>query len=369
VKARGRAEALVSRYLAIGAALSLAALYAALASSEPLSAIRSFFVAPFGSAYAVLDFIESAAPLLACAVGASVAFRAGAFNLGGEGQAAAGAFAAALATAAFSGSASGPAIGPAGAGGSALNPLLVIALAVLAAAAAGAALAALSAAAEAWSGAEVLLTSFLFSQAAIIAVDWAVGGPLKDPASNLLAMKAIPLAYRFARFAPPAPLSAAAPLALGLALLAAWVQKATRTGYELKLLGRNAAFARASGIDSRLRGRALVASGALFGVGGSLVALGAAGRAFVGMTGGVGWNGLAAALVAGSDALGAIPASLFFAWLDAGARQSSMLSDLSPDSAAAIKAIALFLITARVSAARISAARIGAAPMRRGRRP
>ncbi len=77
--------------------------------------------------------------------------------------------------------------------------------------------------------------------------------------------------------------------------------------------------------------------------------MGQAGRAVKGMTGGVGWNGLAVALISGSDGIGAIPAALFFSWLDSGTRQASMLSDLSADSSSVLKAVALFLITARLA--------------------
>jgi simple sugar transport system permease protein len=91
-------------------------------------------------------------------------------------------------------------------------------------------------------------------------------------------------------------------------------------------------------------------SGALGGTAGSFLVLGQAGRAIKGMTGGVGWNGLAIALIAGSDGLGAVPAALFFAWLDSGSRQASILADLSPDASSILVAAALLLITAKLRA-------------------
>ena len=90
--------------------------------------------------------------------------------------------------------------------------------------------------------------------------------------------------------------------------------------------------------------------------------LGQAGRAIKGMTGGVGWDGLSIALVAGYDPIAAVPSALFFAWLDAGARQGSILADLSPDSSAIMKAAVLFLITAAAGSGRV-----GARPLARGR--
>jgi riboflavin transport system permease protein len=337
-----------ARVVALAAALAFAALYALVASSDPKEALYAFFVSPFASPYAFLSFLESSASLLCCSLGACIAFRAGAFNLGGEGQAAVGTLAAALAAASLGGGIGG---NPPGA--------LGIALAILAAALAGSALAFLSALAERKAGAQVMLTSFLFGQAAIILVNWAVGGPLKDPSANLLGMAAVPEGIRLPLLAPPSPLSLAFPLSLLFAAGLALFTRGTRAGVEQRLYGKGRAFARAAGFSPRIGDWSMAASGALSGIGGALLVLGQAGRAFKDMTGGIGWNGLAVALVAGSDGLGALPAALFFSWLDSGSRQASMLADLSPDSSAVMKGIALFLITA-------TATRLGGRERRRG---
>jgi riboflavin transport system permease protein len=328
-----------SRLAALGAALAFAALYALAASREPRDALSAFFLGPFANSYTFLAMLESSAPLLACTLGACIAFRAGAFNLGGEGQASLGCLAAALAVAVLE-KAPG------------LPPAIAIAAIVATAAAAGAGLALLSAIAERRTGAQVMLTSFLFAQAAIIAVDWSLGGPLKDPSSSLLGMAAVPRNFRLPLLAAPSPLSLAFPISVLLALATVFFTRATRAGVELRILGKNPVFARAAGLSPRLGSRAMAASGALAGAAGSLLVLGQAGRAVKGMTGGVGWNGLAAAIIAGTDGLGALPAALFFAWLDAGSRQASILADLSPDSSSVLEAVALFLITAKMTRAK-----------------
>ncbi len=324
------------RIHALGAALLLALLYALLASSDPRAALSAFFLGPFASAYTFCALLESSAPLLACALGACIAFRAGAFNLGGEGQASVGTLAAALVASALGGAAG-------------LPPALVVAASMLAAAAAGSCLALLSAEAERRTGAQVMLTSFLLAQAAIIAVDWAIGGPLRDSSSNLLAMPPLSEGARLSLIAPPSPLSLAFPASLALAACTVFFTKATRLGSEIRLRGKNPEFALTIGLSPRLGDLAMCLSGGLAGVAGSFLVLGQAGRAVKGMTGGVGWNGLAVALIAGSDGLWALPAALFFAWLDAGSRQSSILADLSPDASSVLKAVALFLITAKIA--------------------
>jgi simple sugar transport system permease protein len=323
---------------ALGAALAAGLLYAFVASAHPLWALAAFAGGPFSSVYALSSLLSAAAPLLVASLGAAVAFRAGRFNLGGEGQAAVGAFSAALVLRA----ATGPE------GEALLPPLGAIPLALLAAAAAGAALSLLSALAELLTGAEVLLTSFLLGQAASISVDWAVAGPLRDASSNLLAMSAHATAFRLPRLAPPSSLDLGALLALLLALLMSWLLLASRPGYELRMGGENPRFARAMGFPTSLELWPLGLSGALHGLAGALIVLGSLGRGMKSMTGGLGWNGLAVSLLAATNPLAAIPASLFFAFLDSGARSASLLADLSPDSSAVMKAIVLLLVTMRL---------------------
>jgi riboflavin transport system permease protein len=325
----------MARILALSVPILIAILYAFVASADPGMALKAFFIGPFSNRYSLLALLESSAPLLACALGACIAFRAGAFNLGGEGQASVGTLAAALATSALERS-------------SCLPPVVCIAAAIVAAAAAGAILALLSSIAERYTGAEVMLTSFLLSQAAVIAVDWAIGGPLRDSGANLLGMPMVPERLRLPRLAPPSPLTVAFPISLALALCTVFLTKGTRVGMELRLLGKNPVFAQAVGLSPRLGAMAMSASGALAGVAGSFLVLGQAGRAIKGMTGGVGWNGLAAALIAGSDGIGALPVALFFSWFDSGSRQAAMLVDLSPDLSSILKAVALFLITVKL---------------------
>jgi ABC-type uncharacterized transport system, permease component len=298
-----------------------------------MAALRAFFVSPFSNSYAFFSLLESSSSLLCCALGACVAFRAGSFNLGGEGQASVGALCAALAA-----SAQGSSL--------ALPRQLGMTMVLVSGSLAGATLAWFSAVADRRSGAPIMLTSFLFGQAAIIIVNWALGGPLKEPGSNLLGMAAVPDSLHFSRLAPPSPLSAAFPLALCLALAFILFTRKTRPGIVQRLYGKNRDFARAVGFSPRIADASMIASGALAGLGGALLVLGQAGRAVRDMTGGVGWNGLAVALIAGTDGLGAVPVALFFAWLDSGARQASILADLSPDSSAVMKGVALFLITA-----------------------
>ncbi|HUX38166.1 MAG TPA: ABC transporter permease [Rectinemataceae bacterium] len=320
-----------TRLPAVFVALCFAVLEALISSRDPLGALSAFFLAPLSDPWRTASLLGAMAPLLVAGLGAAVSFRAGIFNLGGEGQAALGFFVGSLFLTRLA----------------SLPPALALVLAFSLSALAGAAIASVSALAERKLGASVLLTTFILSQALVIAVDWAVAGPFRDPASNLLGMAPLPAAYLLPRPFGALPLGMGPFLALGIALAMIWLLRASRPGFELELFGRSRDFARAQGLDPLLYFWPLALSGALSGMAGLLATVGASGQAVQGMTAGLGWNGLAVSLVAGTDPLLSIPSALFFAWLSEGAKAASILSDLPTATASVITALIVLLVTAR----------------------
>ena len=323
-----------TRIPAVLTALGFAVAEAVLGSRDPAGALSAFFVAPVSDPWRLASLLGTMAPLLVAGLGAAVAFRAGIFNLGGEGQAALGFFTGSLFLSKVEG----------------LAPFIALPAAFLVVALAGGLLAGISALAERRLGASVLLSSFLLSQAVMIAIDWAVAGPFRDPSSNLLGMKALRADYLLPRLAGGFPLGSGILLALALALVMIWLLRLSRPGFELGLFGLSREFARSQGLDPSLDIWPLALSGALSGVGGLLSTVGASGQAVQGMTTGLGWNGLAVSLVAGTDPLLAIPSSLLFAWLAEGAKAASILSDLSPATASIMIALMMLLVTAKSGA-------------------
>lgn len=332
VKDSGASSALPRMSAALATAVVLAAIAAALLSSEPAIALRSFFITPFLNTPSFLSMIELSAPLALCALGVIVTFRAGHYSLGGEGQAYAGSFAAAAA-------------GYAGFMGTGTAATIA---ALVAGAAAGAVVAALPAAGKRFAGADVLLTSILVSQGAIFVVDWAIGGPLRDQTGNLIAMPALDPGMLLPRLAPPSTLTLAPFVAVVFCLLVALYFDRTRSGAAHDLYGRNPRFAGLQGYDvQRLAWLPIIMAGMLHGLAGAFMVLGAKGTALRGMSGGIGWSAIGVALVAGSRPAAVPVAALLFAWLDSGARQAAVLSDLPPDAGLAIKALVILVVSAR----------------------
>jgi general nucleoside transport system permease protein len=137
---------------------------------------------------------------------------------------------------------------------------------------------------------------------------------------------------------------------IGLCLMSWFFFEHTRTGAMMDLYGRNRLFAALQGYPVKLFAWApILAAGAFHGLAGASLALGANGTAIRGMSGGIGWSAIGVALVAGNKPAAVPLAALLFAWLDAGSRQASILTDVNPDASLVIKALVLILVTARPS--------------------
>jgi simple sugar transport system permease protein len=123
----------------------------------------------------------------------------------------------------------------------------------------------------------------------------------------------------------------------------------TILGYEFRMAGANEIFARYGGINTRRNTvLAMFFSGGLYGLAGALAVFGTYYGTVKEFSAGLGWNGLAAALVAGFNPLAVIPAGLFFAWISSGARTAMQNSDVTFEIASIVQAVIFFLATSQV---------------------
>ena len=317
--------------VAIGVAVAIAMLV--VGSSDPAHALRAYFVSPFSNRFFFGNMLSSSGYLLVAAIGIVVAFRAGLYNLGGDGQIYVGALAGTMVGLALPGLP-----GPVG--------TFVL---LTAAAATGALMAGASGVAKHLWDAPEIITSYLLSAAMIPVADYAISGPLRDPSRSLLASARIPDAYRLAQLLPPSDLNTSAIVAVVLAIaLLAWIRRTTR-GYELRMVGLNRDFAAYVGISrAGYTIGALAVSGALHGLSGGLMIVGTYHAAVSGFSLGIGWNAIAVALVARLDPLLAIASALLFGYLEAGARTAMLQTDFTFQLGMVVQAVILFFVTGSV---------------------
>lgn len=326
---KGRALSLI---LALGGAFVVAIVLLWALSTSFKDAMRLFFAAPFGNAYYFGNMLSEVAILVLAGLGAGVAFGSRNFNLGGEGQVYLGAVVTAAVCLAI----------PSG------NPFLVPVVAAAASAVVSGFLAWLSGKLRLSLGVDELISSFLVSAAVVYLCDFLVTGPLQDPSSNFQATGEIPAAFRFPRIMPPSNLSTAVIPVLAVLALMAVVLSRTRFGFELSLMGKNAEFARYVGIDQGFyRTAPMALSGALYGLAGSFLVLGGYFRVMKGFSAGIGWTGVAVALVAGNAPLAMLPSAFLFGYLDAGAKAVMVGADVTQEIVSVVEAAVFLFITAR----------------------
>ena len=300
-------------------------------SREPVKTIRWFFIGPLTNRYYLGNMLNAAVPLVFTGLGIAIAFRASVFNLGGEGQVYSSALVATVVCLALPGA----------------NGYLGGLLALLAACTAGGLLGGFSGFFRMKWGTDELISSFLLSSAVVLVVNYFITGPLDDPGNNLLATRAIAGQFRLLPIFKPSKLNISVFFAL---LAAAWVfffLFFTHRGYEMRMCGLNREFSRYGGLDvSAYLVLPMILSGALHGLAGGVAVLGTYYMSLREFTFGMGWNGIAVALIARNHPLGVIPAAFFFAYLDAGAKAAMLHSDVTFEIASIVQAVIFFLVTA-----------------------
>jgi riboflavin transport system permease protein len=301
-------------------------------SKTPARTIYSFFVGPFTNKYYFGNMLNVAVPLVFTGLGMAIAFKSSVFNLGGEGQTYAGGLAATVVCLALP----------------MANGILGCVLAIAAAAVLSGAIAGLSGYFKMKWNADEMISSFLLSSAVVLIINFFITGPLDDPNNNMLA--SLPLAHQFGlmKLFPPSKLNLSAFFAIIAAILVFLFMNRSHVGYEMRMCGLNREFSRYGGINvSKYLVLPMILSGALHGIGGGFMVLGTYQVLYQGFSFGMGWNGIAVALIAKNNPLGVLPAALLFAYLDAGAKSAMLNGDVTFEIASIAQSFIFYFVTAQ----------------------
>jgi len=320
-----------SSFAALAAAFTAALVMIFLFSENPGAAIRYMTAGPFMSPMAFGNLLESAARLTLAGTAAAMAFRAGLFNLGGEGQALAGGLAAAAVALYFPD----------------LPRFAALPAALAAGITAGVLIGAFSGFLRNKWGVDELISSFLISASMAPVGHVLLNNLMKDPGSYLIAAPPLSENYRLAALWSPSRLTVVAFWALSLSLLSFIFLKFTRWGYEWRLRGANEQFACYGGIKTTaIALLSLSVSGGLYATAGTAALLDG-GQAVQGFTNGLGWGGLAIALIAGNRPEMIPLAALAYSWLIHGTQAAMMHTGFPFALSGLVQAMVFLFVTAR----------------------
>jgi simple sugar transport system permease protein len=277
--------------------------------------------------------ISRAAPIVGMGLTAAVAFRAGFFNLGGEGQLVLGGLTAALVALYVP-----------------LPGLLLLPLAFLAAALVAGLYAWLAAYFQFRFNVPLLISTLLMNYPARFFASYLVTHPFRDVPSGMAQTYMVPPGVQLSALSQDDRLHAGLFITLGLVLLAAFVINRTVVGYEMRMAGLNANFVRYGGVDLRRLGyRVMFASGAIAGIVGAIEVLGVYERYIDdALTSPLyAWVGLMTALLSGSNPLGVLVAGLFFSAVQTGGFALERATEVPRELSRVLQALIILLVAAR----------------------
>jgi general nucleoside transport system permease protein len=316
---------------AVALLLVLMSLAMIVAGTSPIEGFSALILGALGGREQIGETLVSATALLFPALGICLAFRAGLFNIGAEGQLLVGAlFAGAL-----------------GAAITLPGPIGIVVL-LCAGAVGGGAWGAIAGWMKARFGAnEIIATLMLNFVAAAFALEL-VSGPLKGPLAAGAETAWLDPKYWLPQLLPDTRLSIALLLGIALAAGLQWVFARTVFGYDLRASGEAPEAARRSGIDiGRLTWLALMLSGAIAGLGGATLVTGELHRFNTQISPGYGFTAIAVALVGDLQPLWICLAAFGFGILESGGLAMQASAQVPKDAIHVIEGLIIFVLAAR----------------------
>lgn len=273
-----------------------------LAHVSPVVGFGALIDGALGTKEEIAETLVQATNLLFPALGIAIAFRAGLFNIGAEGQLILGGFAAGWLGAQFP-----------------LPGYLAIPMVLLAGALAGGVWGAIPGFLRARFGANEVIATLMLNVVAVLLATYFVGGPLAQPGGGAQETATLRKAAQLPDLIADSRLTWALIIGLAVAFALRWVLQKTVFGYELRAAGEAPETARRAGIDlGRTALVAMALSGALAGLGGATIVAGVLHRFNTGLSPGYGFIAIAVALVGNLDPLWILLASLAFGMLQSG---------------------------------------------------
>jgi simple sugar transport system permease protein len=251
------------------------------------------------------ETLVQATPLICAGLGVSLAFRAGLFNIGAQGQLIVGALCAGWVGFTLH-----------------LPPVVHLVVAIAAAVVGGAVWGGIAGVLKARTGAHEVIVTIMLNYVGLYLLQWLLTTePFQRPGRDDPISPVVDPTARFARV-PGTDLHLGVVLAVLAAIVVWWVLTRSTTGFQLRAVGANPEAARTAGMSvERAYTVAMLGAGALAGLAGAQQVLGTAHPLTDGIAGDVGFDAITVALLGRASPAGTVVAGLVFGALKAGGLQ------------------------------------------------
>jgi len=330
---RGAWSSLATAGAALAATAALAAAMLWIGGYDPVRAAGAMGSGAFGSrdAFVSVTLVRSV-PFLFTGLAVALAFRAGVWNIGAEGQLYAGAIAAAWV----------------GLEWGALPAWLLVPVLLAAAAAGGALWALVPALMRHRLGVGEVITTILMNFVGINLAAYLVHGPMQEPRGVFPQTDQISEAARLPALIPGTRLHLGFALAVVLAVLLWALLRWTRWGFRVRAVG---ASSRAAWVTGRIDAGAVVfvsflVSGALAGLAGGVEVAGLTFALYEGLSPGWGYTAIAVALLAALNPAAVVGTAILFGALEAGAGAMQREAGIPAVWVVAVEALVILAVLA-----------------------
>ena len=329
---------------AIATTFLLTAAIVVAAGESPFRAYQEFLLRPLSSEFRILEVLVSSTPILFTGAAVAIAFRAGYWNIGAEGQLLSGAIAAAWLGRQVDG----------------WPPVASLPLLVVGGALAGAAWALPPALMRVRFGIDEVVTTLLLNPVALLMVGGLLNGPWRDPVTRFPESPRIAPAAEFPQLVDRSRLHFGFLLALAVLAVGWFVTTQTATGLRLRAVGLSPHAARFAGIriERTLLGAAL-ASGGIAGIAGVSEVAGIQFRLTEGISSGFGYTGIVVATLGALSMIGVAFAAFFLGLVNVGAGSASRVLDVPSQLGEVITATLLLVTVALLVLRRYRVVRVG----------
>jgi general nucleoside transport system permease protein len=288
----------------------------------------------------IVDTIVNATPLILVGLAVGLGFKAGLFNIGGQGQFLMGAVASAAAGAALSQS----------------SPVIAIPLALLAGMAAGALYGFIPGFLKAFTGAHEVVTTIMLNYVAIYVVAYLITGPLRQAGASFAVSPDVGAAGLPAILNVGTGHAGHVGILFPLLVVPAmwWLLYRSTIGFEIRTVGANPDAALYAGMrPRRLVVLALTLGGLLAGLAGAVEILGVSGNMPASYSSNIGYDAITVALLGRANPVGIVFGGLLLGAMHAGAPLMETTADVPKQMVDVLQGIILFFLAADVLVKRV----------------
>jgi len=268
--------------------------------SAPKDVLAAAGSSTFASSFRFANMVSRMITIVLVSLAAAIPFKAGVWNIGGDGQLAMGGFFAALVGVYVTG----------------LPPVMHIGLAVIAGMIGGALWATIPAYVRLKFKANEIVTTIMMNYLAALVTGYLVNYPFRAPGSANAETSLVQESAVLTQMVPLSNLSTGLYIVIVMFILICFLDWKTSWGYEWRVLGSNDEFARYGGVkDNRMRFLSMLIGGALAGLAGTILVLGSYHKFILNMGGGIGFTGVLIAIIAANSPILILIVSAIFAIL------------------------------------------------------